>query len=89
MIVIVLVWRNYKVGSTCDRVYLLPVDFLDVDECLLGTDDCHGEAACINTVGRFNCSCNTGYDGDGKNCTSNVVALLPFLCLQTCCCRYQ
>ncbi len=41
----------------------------DVDECTSKTDNCHTNAACINTVGNFTCTCNGGYNGDGVNCT--------------------
>ncbi|CAH1255346.1 ADGRG7 [Branchiostoma lanceolatum] len=41
----------------------------DVDECRLGTDNCHDDAACTNTVGAFTCACNAGYSGDGVTCT--------------------
>ena len=43
----------------------------DIDECTLGTHDCHPntrEANCSNTVGSFSCACNTGYTGDGRTC---------------------
>ena len=30
---------------------------------------CHAEAACINTVGAYNCSCELGWEGDGYNCS--------------------
>ena len=41
---------------------------LDVNECLEGTDDCSDHALCSNTVGSFTCTCNDGYEGDGKTC---------------------
>ena len=34
--------------------------------------DCHGHAKCINIKGAaesYTCSCEDGYDGDGKTCT--------------------
>ena len=40
----------------------------DVDECRLGTDDCHPNARCINTIGSYRCECNPGYAGDGRIC---------------------
>ena len=40
----------------------------DIDECRLGTDDCDDNAKCDNTPGSFECTCNEGYSGDGKNC---------------------
>ena len=35
----------------------------------MGTHNC--EQNCTNTVGSYNCSCNTGYslDSNGRNCT--------------------
>ena len=38
---------------------------LDVDECENGTDNCHANANCTDTVGSFSCSCLPGYRGDG------------------------
>ena len=43
------------------------LSFLDVDECVQGSDDClQSLASCSNTDGSFKCSCNDGYTGDGK-----------------------
>ena len=44
--------------------------FLDKDECTLKEDDCDVNAACTDTTGSFTCTCNSGYTGDGKSCTS-------------------
>ena len=41
---------------------------LDVDECTVPSHDCHMNADCNNTVGNFNCTCKSGFTGDGKNC---------------------
>ena len=41
----------------------------DVDECMLDMDECDELAACINTIGSYNCVCEVGYTGDGYNCT--------------------
>ena len=40
----------------------------DVDECALGTDTCHTNASCTNTVGSYACACNPGFAGDGMSC---------------------
>jgi alpha-tubulin suppressor-like RCC1 family protein len=40
-----------------------------VDECAAGTDDCHADADCANTVGSFTCICRLGFEGDGRSCT--------------------
>ena len=42
--------------------------FADIDECVIGTDNCDGNATCINNAGSFDCSCNTGYAGNGTSC---------------------
>ena len=50
----------------------------EVDECLLGTDNCHINATCTNTPVSFNCTCNEGYFGDGVICEGDFV---KFNCL--------
>ena len=42
--------------------------FEDVNECGVN-DKCHNSAQCTNTIGGYNCTCNSGYRGDGFNCT--------------------
>ena len=42
--------------------------FSDINECKLGTDDCHPNATCTDTVGSFDCSCNSGFTGNGMDC---------------------
>lgn len=41
----------------------------DIDECALGTADCHDDASCSNTDGSFTCTCNDGYAGDEVTCS--------------------
>ena len=45
----------------------------DNDECIDGTHVCAANATCINTDGGYNCSCDSGYEGNGFNCTSKFV----------------
>jgi hypothetical protein len=51
-------------GSRCE----------DIDECNLpdkgGCDAAHGR--CTNTAGSHDCSCEAGYNGDGRECSVNV-----------------
>ena len=43
----------------------------DIDECALGTHDCHGNATCNNTKGSYDCTCNEGFYGEGRICSGN------------------
>ncbi|XP_072018290.1 uncharacterized protein [Amphiura filiformis] len=40
-----------------------------IDECTVGTNNCHSGATCTNTVDSFSCACDAGYSGDGITCT--------------------
>ena len=40
----------------------------DVNECELDMDQCATNATCSNTEGSYECSCNTGFTGDGRIC---------------------
>lgn len=40
----------------------------DIDECSMGTHDCHPVALCTNVPGSFTCICPSGYNGDGRKC---------------------
>ena len=42
-----------------------------VDECSMGTDDCDDNATCTDLADGFECTCNTGYSGDGVTCTDD------------------
>ena len=41
----------------------------DVDECVLGLDDCDTFASCVNTDGSFTCECMQGFEDKGRICT--------------------
>ena len=46
----------------------------DINECKNESlEDCHDEAECYNSVGDYSCSCNTGYRGDGRTCSGDVI----------------
>ena len=53
--------------------------FLDVNECLAGSDLCHSNANCTNTKGSYNCTCHHGYRGDGYNCTGECLYFVIFM----------
>ena len=39
-----------------------------INECELGTDDCHADAKCSDLGDGFDCRCNVGYAGPGTHC---------------------
>ena len=41
----------------------------DVNECAIGTDNCHADATCTNKPGTFTCACNSGFSGNGVTCS--------------------
>lgn len=45
---------------------------LDIEECATEIDNCNLDANCTNTKGSFNCTCHTGYSGDGVMCNGTV-----------------
>jgi hypothetical protein len=44
--------------------------FLDLNECD-GVNYCDGNAMCSNTDGSYDCTCNNGYSGNGRQCEGN------------------
>ena len=42
---------------------------LDADPCLAGTHTCHVDSTCFITDDGFDCECNSGFFGNGVNCT--------------------
>ena len=46
------------------------VPITEVNECQVGTANCHGNAFCTNTIGSFSCTCQNGYTGDGTVCNN-------------------
>ena len=66
-------------GALCDT---------DVNECInaaagFAVDNCGALAACANTDGGFNCTCNAGYAGDGITCTNINECEGENICLTT------
>lgn len=43
--------------------------FQDINECEMGNPGCHQNAACVNTVGSYQCVCDSLYTGNGSYCT--------------------
>jgi cysteine-rich repeat protein len=42
----------------------------NIDECTTGTNNCHEQSTCRDTMGSFLCECNPRWFGDGTQCTS-------------------
>ena len=57
---------------TCVHILFLT----DLDECAAELDNCHENATCNNTFGSFECTCNSGFEGDGADCTSKTDDIL-------------
>ena len=47
----------------------------DINECISGSAECHDNATCSNSDGSYECTCNTGFSGDGINCISEIAIL--------------
>ena len=59
---------------------LFSLFYTDINECISNTQyhNCHYNAICSNTYGSYNCSCNTGYSGNGVDCQGNLFSLIVF-----------
>ena len=47
---------------------------IDINECLNATNPCHTNAICNNTDGSYTCTCNSGFYGNGRNCTGEYLS---------------
>ena len=52
--------------------------FSDINECAIGTDNCHSRAMCTNTHGSFMCNCRSGYSGNGVTYCDGIATF--YLC---------
>ena len=50
---------------------------IDIDECTTRTHRCDTNSTCINVDGSYTCKCNSGYNGDGFNCTGKEYNSYP------------
>ena len=61
--------RTNRIQFRCSTFIVFNLLRTEIDECKENTDNCSANAQCHNTPGSFNCTCNTGFIGDGVNCT--------------------
>ena len=50
----------------------------DINECEAENHTCDENAECINTVGSFNCDCQSPYLGDGFTCLCKILITINF-----------
>ena len=76
--------------NSLPSLYMLTffVSTADIDECVEATARCDADASCTNTIGGYNCLCNSGYEGDGSegSCNSEFFfhMLYKNLCISIC-----
>ena len=65
--------KTCNIKKVCIDPYLIFLTrikyILDINECTNTTNPCHANATCTNTIGSHFCTSNSGYDGNGTNCT--------------------
>ena len=52
----------------------------DINECEEGTNGktaCDRNAKCKDFIGSFECTCNEGFEGDGKTCSGRLFFFKP------------
>ena len=59
---------NKNTATSLNRCPIF-LSILDVDECDSSLNPCDPLASCQNTVGSFQCLCQSGYTGDRRTCT--------------------
>ena len=50
----------------------ISVQFVDINECIQDLSECDNNAQCTDTIGSYNCTCNSGYEGSGFTCMSKL-----------------
>ena len=54
--------------------------FLDMNECGQSSDLCHTNASCSNIMGSYQCTCQSGFTGDGTSCSGMSGAVFRYEC---------
>ena len=67
--------QHVKVKNWISYSDLVHIVLADVDECQSNNGGC--DATCNNTIGSFQCSCETGYmlAADDANCEGKVIIM--------------
>ena len=61
--------QTHRLFNDLHFVYLFAFSFYaDIDECVAGNSGCDVRADCVNTAGSYNCTCKTGFSGNGSTC---------------------
>lgn len=63
---------NLSVNNNYMHPCALMLWHADIDECSEVPPRCSSEAACSNTPGSYECSCNAGFTGDGVTCAGLI-----------------
>lgn len=59
-----------KISLLCDTSFEAVVILSpDIDECILNIHNCHLNATCTDNDGSFTCQCDSGFSGDGLQCS--------------------
>ena len=66
----------YIFVNFCFSLFALGQTCADINECLLATHSCHDNALCSNTVGSFDCACQSGFSGNGSSCIDQNECLI-------------
>ena len=54
-----------------------------MDECQAGSHSCHAQAQCVNVNGSYNCTCLSGYGGDGQQVCSGTNMIMTLKMITT------
>ena len=69
----------FNLISVLNNILLCDLSLLDVNECLR-KGICSKDAKCVNTPGSYSCACNSGFEGDGKQCKgSDAKEVMSFI----------
>ena len=60
---------NPTMQHACFKYICFSFSCIDIDECESGENDCNSNNYCVNQLGGYKCVCNSGYAGNGTNCS--------------------